>query len=403
LQAFHRDERGSLLLLFGFVAAVVLLAAGIAVDFGRAALAKSELQTALDSSVLAAARQSTQSAVQAAGEKYFAASLQGASLVSSVSTPVFSLTGTTVSSTVSTRIETTLLKVAGYPSMDISVRSAADAGGKGMELMLVVDVSGSMGDNGKIAALRTAATQLVDAIYGAEEIRTDTWIGITPFSGRVNFVDYGAAWMTGANPGWAGKLCADRRSFPNVENDEPPNIELFPYYWATSGFGGGNATCPTPRALGLTAQKSTIKARIAALVDTAGTSTQVGMVWGWRMLSPKWQGLWGDASLPKSYAASPGKYVIMMTDGENFPWESGDPFSDAEANDRLLRECAAMKAAGITIFTVAFDMGSTLTNLYRNCASYPDYHFDVQDNDRLVEVFVQLGLTIANKTPRLTQ
>jgi hypothetical protein len=280
-----------------------------------------------------------------------------------------------------------------------------------MELMLVLDVSGSMDNGGKIGALRTAATRLIDAIYGASDTRANTWIGITPFSGRVNVHDYAAGWMTGAGPGWSNRTCTDRRSWPNVENDEPPGTELFTYYWATSGYHG-TQTCPAPKALGLTASKSAIQSRIDSLVATAGTSTQVGMVWGWRMLSPKWTGLWGDPDLPMSNADSPGKYVIIMTDGENFTWEADDDrvhplgdeaLSDADADQRLLRECTAMKAQGITIFTVAFDMGSTLTNLYRACATTPSYHFDVQANNDLVDTFEMLGLTIAGDSVRLTQ
>ena len=91
----------------------------------------------------------------------------------------------------------------------------------------------------------------------------------------------------------------------------------------------------------------------------------------------------------------------MMTDGENYTWESDDPFSDDEANDRLLRECTAMKAEGITIFTVAFDMGSTLTALYEQCATTPGYHFDINSNQDLIDTFEPLGLTIAGDTVRL--
>jgi hypothetical protein len=165
-----------------------------------------------------------------------------------------------------------------------------------------------------------------------------------------------------------------------------------------------------PKALGLTDSRSTIQTRIDALISTAGTSTHEGMVWGWRMLSPKWQGLWGDASLPKSYAETPGKYVIMMTDGKNYTNESnddepsplGDPgLSNTAADQRLLRECLAMRAQGITIFTVAFDMGSTLTALYTQCAGNASYHFDVQSNADLIDTFEKLGLTIAGNSVRL--
>jgi Flp pilus assembly protein TadG len=407
LRSFRRNESGAIFPIFGLVGIVALLCAGMATDYARLELARSELQSALDAGALAAARRFAdgEAEMQVAGQSYFASTLQTASMIDPLPVPVFTRTGSGVNASVSTAIKTKLMQIAGFDEMPISVQSGATASGKGMELMLVVDVSGSMSDAGKIGALRTAATALVDTIYGNSETRADTWIGITPFSGRVNIVDYGAAWLTGAGPGWAGKLCTHKRSSPNVENDAPPSVELFPHYFALEGYGGfdGTRTCPGARALGLTAEKSVISARIQTLSAQAGTSTQVGMVWGWRMLSPRWRGLWGDPAMPLDSVDSPGKYVIIMTDGENFPWESDDPeLSTDDADQRLLRECTAMKAEGITIFTVAFDMGATLTSLYQSCASQPDYHFDVQANSDLIETFETLGLTIAGHGSHLT-
>lgn len=373
-------------------------------DFARAYRVKSALQSALDSGVLAAAKLplgAQPSEIQSAGQTFFNTSLARVSADGAVGQPTFTRAAGIVQGTVNANVDMTLASVVGYTSMSVTVQSSATSAGKGMELMLVLDVSGSMGGS-KISALRTASTGLLDAIYGGAETRPDTWIGVTPFSGRVNVFDYGASWMTGTGPGWSDRLCTDRRSSPNIENDEPPSAEAFPYYFATSGYSG-TATCPTPKALGLTPDRSTVQTRIDSLVSTAGTSTQVGMVWGWRMLSPKWQGLWSDASLPKSYADSPGKYVIIMTDGENFPFESDDPFTEEEADERLLRECTAMKAEGIKIFSVAFDMGSTLTSLYQQCASEPAYHYDVQTSSELIDTFKELGLTIAGYSVRLKE
>ena len=274
-QGFVRGESGSVATIFCVCCAMFVFSVGLAIDYARAYHAKSALQLALDAGVLAAAKlaNNPDAAFQTMGASYFQAKMAEAALDAELGHPSFVKSGTTIVGTVKAKVNTTLLKMAGLDAVPIGVQSTASLGGKGMELMLVVDVSGSMGGGSKIGALRTAATKLVDTIYGDGETRPDTWIGITPFSGRVNFFDYGAAWMTGAGPNWPNRLCADRRSSPNVENDEPPSAELFPHYWATSGYGGTD-TCPAPRALGLTAQKSIIKTRIATLDPTAGTSTQ---------------------------------------------------------------------------------------------------------------------------------
>ena len=52
-----------------------------------------------------------------------------------------------------------------------------------------------------------------------------------------------------------------------------------------------------------------------------GTQGNLGMVWGWRTLSPRWRGLWGGLTpnnRPLDYH-QPGaqKIVVMLTDGDN--------------------------------------------------------------------------------------
>ena len=32
-----------------------------------------------------------------------------------------------------------------------------------------------------------------------------------------------------------------------------------------------------------------------------GTTGNLGLVWGWRTISPNWRGPWGDADLPLDY------------------------------------------------------------------------------------------------------
>ena len=52
-----------------------------------------------------------------------------------------------------------------------------------------------------------------------------------------------------------------------------------------------------------------------------GTMANLGLVWGWRVLSPRWRGLWdGDLpdELPLAYAEqNMEKVVILLTDGNN--------------------------------------------------------------------------------------
>jgi hypothetical protein len=314
-----------------------------------------------------------------------------------VSPATFRRTSKGIEGVVTATVPTTLTQILGFTALPVKVESIAMSKGNGMELVLVLDVSSSM-DGSKVAGLRTAGVALIDAIFQGAPTRPETWIGITPFSGRVNVGDYADAWMIGANPnGYSpgSRICTGERSGIYEENAAPPSAASFPY------FTGIDIKCPDPKVVGLTADAAVVRSAIQGLYTGSGTSTQTGMAWGWRMLSPSWQGLWGNQNLPKLAADTPGKYAIIMTDGENFPDDAGYSYDQDEANARLLRECQAMKAEGITIFTVAFDMGSSLTALYQSCASQPSYHYDIQTVNGLVKTFTDLGMTIAGNSVRL--
>ncbi len=83
--------------------------------------------------------------------------------------------------------------------------------------------------------------------------------------------------------------------------------------------------------------------------------------------------------------------MVIMTDGNNHPGQSGDPYSSSEADAQLLRECQAMKDEGITIFAVTFNMGGSLAGLYQQCVSDPGYQFDAESDYDLEEVFDVIG------------
>ena len=80
-----------------------------------------------------------------------------------------------------------------------------------------------------------------------------------------------------------------------------------------------------------------------------------------------------------------------MTDGKNKPGQSDDPYSEEEANQMLAQECEDMKALGITIFSVVFDINDDdLFQLYADCAT-PGMAFVAEDAAALFEAFSQIG------------
>jgi hypothetical protein len=70
-----------------------------------------------------------------------------------------------------------------------------------------------------------------------------------------------------------------------------------------------------------------------------GTMSNLGLAWGWRVLSPRWRSLWEEASdpalLPLDYdEPNMEKVVILLTDGDNqwYDWMGPKGSSDAKGN-----------------------------------------------------------------------
>ena len=211
--------------------------------------------------------------------------------------------------------------------------------------------------------------------------------------------------------------------------------------YQNSGAGGGlgpNISCGDS-VLPLTASRTTVLNKINGLYPwrKGGTMSNVGIAWGWRMLSPKWRGLWdadlvgGQVKLPMDYN-SPlmQKVLIIETDGNNNFFKSATttpPYSDYSAmlrlnttanggrsdinttsnttgiaalNAKTTQLCNAIKAQGILIYTVTFGLGNSTEennarNLFRGCASQTSYYFDV---DSGVPGASQVDLTTAFRT-----
>jgi hypothetical protein len=157
-----------------------------------------------------------------------------------------------------------------------------------------------------------------------------------------------------------------------------------------------------------------------------GTFSNIGLSWGWRTISPKWKSLWAgvDAAQPYDYSEPlMDKVVIILTDGENNFYDHpgvGTFGSDytaylrlqqqgigagintqakgtAEINKQFSQTCEAMKAEGIIIYTITFQVGNNaIRDVYRNCATSVAYYFDSPSPADLSAVFKAIGDSLSN-------
>lgn len=199
LTRLARDTRGNTLAIVG--AALVPLAAmiGSGVDMSRAYMAKTRLQTACDAAALAARRvmndDTMTSAVQAEGVRFFNFNFNQRLYGTDAFVPTVSRPSSgTVRVTASTRIPTSIMRLFGFTSLPLNVTCDASLNFVNTDVMLVLDVTGSMDDNlggtKKIISMRDAVMALYDELAPIQTQLEANGLrlryGIVPYSSTVN-------------------------------------------------------------------------------------------------------------------------------------------------------------------------------------------------------------------------
>ncbi|HEY5722346.1 MAG TPA: TadE/TadG family type IV pilus assembly protein [Allosphingosinicella sp.] len=206
LSRLARDQKGNTLAIVG--AALVPLTAmiGSGVDMSRAYMAKQRLQAACDAASLAGRRAMTNdtlsTAVTSEATKFFNFNFPQGSYQTTTFTPsVTRPSSGVVAVSASTNIPTAIMKIFGFTSLPLSVTCNASLNFVNTDVLLVLDVTGSMADdvNGnststvadqKITALKDAVMALYDALapvqaqLAANNMRLR--YGIVPYSSTVN-------------------------------------------------------------------------------------------------------------------------------------------------------------------------------------------------------------------------
>ena len=533
---FGADQRGAVVAIVALAIIPLFAAIGLAIDVSRSYLLQSQLSYAIDAAGLAGGRafdtDNRLNDVSMFFEANFSKGYAGASLVPGSPSVVFDDQNNTILVEATATMPTHFMRIAGIDELRVSARSVIQREMRGMELVLVMDNTGSMRSSGKMGAMKDAATDLVDILYGDRETVPNFWVGLVPYAATVNIGsertdwlvhqthDSDAAWHSadpdgderfGYHPGhfqpttWKG--CVEARNYPNDSNDETSSEEAwYPHLWRTTlgAFAnphhepepdpydedepetwgeylngdndwdpdgsladlseengaqnegtGPNLGCG-PAITSLTAEKTTVQDAIDEMLPwhRGGTMANLGLAWGWRVLSPKWQALWGGDTpeeLPLAYEApSMEKVVILLTDGVNqwYDWPgdkwtvdgedhySGLPGKNkypgnhdnsfkadwpgadytaygrltegrlgttsnsgakAEVNDRMLELCESMKAEDILLYTITFRVTDSATrNLYEGCATSQDHYFDSPSNSDLQQVFVEIANELSN-------
>jgi Flp pilus assembly protein TadG len=242
LSRFRHDQRGNIAVIFTIAILPMLLAVGCAIDYSRVSRALSSMQAALDSTALMVSKDLssgviTTANISTAAQAYFKAlytdSEAQSITINATYTAANGSLGSTVQVTGSANVKTDFMQIVGYPQMNFSTSSTAAWGNARMRVALALDNTGSMADNGKIGALRTAASNLIDQLSALAKNPGDVYISVVPFAKVVNVgTNYSsAAWIDQTD--WLNP--------PTAQPANVPNQATLPMNWHAVGPG---SACP---------------------------------------------------------------------------------------------------------------------------------------------------------------
>lgn len=171
---------------------------GGGVDVSRMYMAKSRLQQACDSATLAARKKLTSddaekriitAEVEQTADNFFDANFQtGAYGTKNTDYTVKLASGTQLDGVARTSIPTTLMAVFGFKDVAIDVKCSADLNLPNIDIVLVLDNSGSM-RNSRMVALKEAVFGFYDEIMAVKPADARVRIGIVPYNASVNVGD----------------------------------------------------------------------------------------------------------------------------------------------------------------------------------------------------------------------
>ena len=443
LARFRRHTSGNLPLLAALLLIPMTLIGGGAIDFMQHEAIRLTLQDALDRGTLAASSlnqtQESKPLIMS-----FLKRVPGGDKADLTITESRQVNARKVSADAKVTYSPAFLTLAGISTLDVVASSTAEEARQKIEMSVVLDISGSMYDNGGMVQLKPAAKNFLDIVL-KPELQPVTSVSIIPFAGTVNMgagvFDYFAATQDpkSTTPAVGTRIHSYSSCF-DMEASDFASAALSPFasrrqlqhftYYNYNSTGKQPWWCPTEEASisYLSNDITYLKARVDALRPFDGTGTAFGMKWAEMLLNPAFQpaikaiGSGGLAPIPTAFQSRPApfsdketmKFIVLMTDGQigfqprpatwalplavtnkNISGSADNKvlYSQAQAEAFYKQVCTYTKAEGITVFTIAFKVSAAVAASIATCASNPSYAYKVDGLD-MASAFQSIATTM---------
>ena len=421
LSIYALQQGGVVAVMFGMMVPVIVGGVGLSVDMAQSYLVKSRLSSALDAAALAAAASGSddETFIQEKVDAFMEANYPEGRIGSKVDVTA-SLDGDEITVTASARLDTAFMNIFGYKNVTVDATTTVQREVRGLEVVMVLDNTGSMTTNNNIGTLKTATENFITILFDSVDDPEYVRVGLVPYASSVNVGPYAlgldydddvygdafvvppvedvyAAYYNGFNPytgnyygideedleydtsrrgQWHGCVLAEDGL--DTEDHEGP-WEMYRhdfngdnYYLYRNSYNGTlgdlynayytpNIYCPDQSIVPLTSNEDFLIDAANNMNASGATLGNFGMAWGYRVISPEEPFTEGASYDDNQW----DKVVLIMTDGVNTMsnvysayGRSNEHNIDADdLDERFTETCNNMKADNILIYAVTFDSG----------------------------------------------
>jgi len=323
LKRFRSDQDGSMTVYTFFILMFMLIMGGVAVDTMRQEMHRAKLQANLDAAVLSAASApydedpNTPDAEERIKDHFKKANLENYLHTFNEGDVIITEKTAKVSASASQELDTYFMRLSGIKTLKANAASTARTGVQQLEVVLVLDVSGSMSGD-RLDSLKTAAksfvTQIIDNSDGGKVA-----FSIVPYSFNsappeaiynelnVNTAHHYSRCLTFHEDDFEDPYIESKDSY--IGNDRKYTQTIFTSIdygsWDNADFGNVgngditntytsayNSACyadPRFEILAYSSNETDLHDKIDALTAAGGTSSEMGVKWGAALLDPNFQ------------------------------------------------------------------------------------------------------------------
>jgi len=219
---FRADENGVFAVIFALMAIVLVAMSGAVVDFVNLQQARTQTQLALDSAALALQPKiytKTATQLRTLADALVKERLAASSSTVNVETAKISTENGTLFLEAKLEVPMAFVSLVGISNLDIQIASQATRKQLFVEVMMVLDNSGSMASSSRMTNLKTAASNATEILFDGAASQPNVFMGVVPFT---FFVNVGA---NNANAPWldvAGNSSIANDNFDDDSNDTTP-------------------------------------------------------------------------------------------------------------------------------------------------------------------------------------